>query len=63
MNKRIKPIDPQNITLEELMKQSLEIHELVSLAFPVGTKNESIYARMLKLMEELGELANEVLAK
>ncbi|MBP9747892.1 hypothetical protein KBD13_03095 [Patescibacteria group bacterium] len=28
----------------------------------VSTKNEIVFARMIKLMEELGELSNEVLA-
>ena len=51
------------MTLEELMEQSREIHELVSLAFPIESENEALYARTLKLMEELGELANEILAK
>jgi len=59
----IQPIDPKNVTLEELMQQSREIHELVSLAFPIESENEALYARTLKLMEELGELANEILAK
>jgi NTP pyrophosphatase (non-canonical NTP hydrolase) len=63
MTKQIHPIDPKSVTLEELMEQSREIHELVSLAFPIASENESIYARTLKLMEELGELANEILAK
>jgi len=45
------------------MEQSREVHELVSLAFPIDSENEALYARTLKLMEELGELANEILAK
>lgn len=63
MSKQITPIDPKKVTLEELMQQSLEIHELVSLAFPIESENEALYARTLKLMEELGELANEILSK
>lgn len=63
MTKQISPIDPKSVTLEELMEQSREVHELVSLAFPIDSENESLYARTLKLMEELGELANEILAK
>ena len=63
MTKQICPIDPKTVTLEELMEQSREIHELVSLAFPIESENEALYARTLKLMEELGELANEILAK
>jgi NTP pyrophosphatase (non-canonical NTP hydrolase) len=63
MAKQISPIDPKSVTLEELMEQSREVHELVSLAFPIDSENEALYARTLKLMEELGELANEILAK
>jgi len=63
MTKQISPIDPKSVTLEELMEQSREVHELVSLAFPIDSENEALYARTLKLMEELGELANEILAK
>ena len=63
MADNIHPIDPKSVTLEELMEQSREIHELVSLAFPIESENEALYARTLKLMEELGELANEILAK
>ena len=63
MPDHISPINPKTVTLEELMAQSREIHELVSLAFPIESENEALYARTLKLMEELGELANEILAK
>jgi len=63
MTKQISPIDSKSVTLEELMEQSREVHELVSLAFPIDSENEALYARTLKLMEELGELANEILAK
>lgn len=63
MSQQIQPINPKKVTLEELMEQSREIHDLVSLAFPIKSENEALYARTLKLMEELGELASEILAK
>lgn len=50
-------------TLEQLQKDYCDIHLMLNAQWPLDTPNERLAGRMLKLTEETGELANEVLTK
>jgi len=56
-------IDTQDLTLEEILQLTRDYHELLNQAFPIESDRERVFARTLKLMEELGEFANELLTK
>ncbi len=51
------------LTLEQLMADYRDIHLLLNAQWPLDSANERLFARMLKLTEEVGELSNEVLTK
>lgn len=52
-----------SLTLEEILQLTRDYHELLNQAFPIRSDHERVFARTLKLMEELGEFANELLTK
>lgn len=52
-----------SLTLEEILQLTRDYHELLNQAFPIRSDRERVFARTLKLMEELGEFANELLTK
>lgn len=52
-----------NLTLEELLSDYRDIHLMLNSQWPIESTSERIFARTLKLMEELGELSNEILTK
>lgn len=56
-------IDTQSLSLEEILQLTRDYHELLNQAFPIESDRERVFARTLKLMEELGEFANELLTK
>jgi NTP pyrophosphatase (non-canonical NTP hydrolase) len=53
----------QSLTLRQIISDYQDIHLLLNAQWPIESKNERLFARMLKLTEELGELSNEVLTK
>lgn len=52
-----------SLSLEQMLREYQDIHMMLNAQWPLETQNERIFARMLKLTEELGELSNEVLTK
>jgi len=52
-----------NLTLDELLSDYRDIHLMLNSQWPIESTNERIFARTLKLMEEIGELSNEILTK
>lgn len=52
---------PETLTLERLLAEYEDIHLMLNAQWPLESQNERVFARTLKLMEELGELSNEIL--
>lgn len=52
-----------DLTLDQLMADYRDIHLMLNAQWPIESDSERAFARTLKLMEELGELANELLTK
>ena len=55
--------NPQTFTLEQIMSDYRDIHLMLNAQWPLESQSERLFARMLKLTEEMGELSNEVLTK
>ncbi len=51
------------LSLEQLIQDYKDISLMLNAQWPLDTPNERLSGRMLKLTEETGELANEVLTK
>lgn len=51
----------ETLTLEKLLAEYQDIHLMLNAQWPLESQNERVFARTLKLMEELGELSNEIL--
>lgn len=52
-----------SLTLDQMISDYRDIHLMLNSQWPLETQNERVFARMLKLSEEMGELSNEVLTK
>lgn len=50
-------------SLEQLVADYRDIHLMLNAQWPLDTANERLAGRMIKLTEETGELANEILTK
>jgi NTP pyrophosphatase (non-canonical NTP hydrolase) len=50
------------MTLDELKKFAAEEKERLEKHFPIADKEKAIFARITKIMEELGELSEAVLS-
>lgn len=50
-------------TLEQLLSDYRDIHLMLNAQWPIESNNERVFARTMKLVEELGELSNEILTK
>lgn len=53
--------DQNSMTIAELVAQYQQVNQLLSQKFPLSDPETRKYAKMTKIMEELGELANVVL--
>lgn len=49
------------MTLQDLTTQYNEISEFLNDKWPLKSKEQRIFARSMKIMEELGELSDEIL--
>ncbi len=47
--------------LEELIAQYQDIHQFLNQNWPLASRMKRTFARTMKVVEELGELANEIL--
>ncbi len=50
-----------SMTLKQLSTEYQKIADFINLRWPLKNKEQRIFARTMKLVEELGELADEVL--
>jgi len=50
-----------SITLKQLTEQYREIGSFINDRWPLKNKEQRIFARTMKVVEELGELADEIL--
>lgn len=50
------------MTLQQLQQQYSEIAQQLSERWPMADKDHRIFARTVKVLEELGELADEILS-
>lgn len=51
------------LTLDQLISDYRDISMLLDANWPLENKNERVFARTMKLMEEMGEMSNEILTK
>lgn len=49
------------MTLDELVAEYQEISDFLNTRWPLKDKQQQIFARIMKLVEELGELSDEIL--
>ncbi len=49
------------MTLKELTNQYQQISQFLNKNWPLKTANQRVFARTMKIVEELGELADEIL--
>lgn len=57
-----KPVKlSSEITLQELIDQYRMIAEVINSQWPIESHDKKVLARTLKMMEELGELSDEIL--
>lgn len=49
------------MTLQELVSQYKEISEFLNTRWPLKNDEQRVFARTMKIMEELGELSDEIL--
>lgn len=50
------------MTLQQLQAEYLLIKAIIDEKWPIAEKNQRVFARTMKLVEELGELADELLS-
>ena len=51
----------QKMTIEELVAAYREIADFLNTRWPLKDKQQQTFARIMKLVEELGELSDEIL--
>jgi NTP pyrophosphatase (non-canonical NTP hydrolase) len=49
------------MTLNELTNEYQQISQFLNSHWPLKSKNQRVFARTMKIVEELGELADEIL--
>lgn len=49
------------LTLQQLIEQYREVGNFINTKWPLKTSEQRLFARIMKLVEELGELADEIL--
>lgn len=54
--------DTKEITLQELITQYQHIAQTINTQWPIENHDQRVLARTLKMMEELGELSDEILS-
>jgi NTP pyrophosphatase (non-canonical NTP hydrolase) len=50
-----------DLTIKQLVKDYKEVGDFLNNRWPLKDKNQQIFARTMKIVEELGELADEIL--
>lgn len=51
----------QDLTIKQLVQDYQEVGSFLNTRWPLKDKNQQIFARTMKIVEELGELADEIL--
>jgi NTP pyrophosphatase (non-canonical NTP hydrolase) len=54
-------MNQQKMTIEELIEAYREIADFLNTRWPLKDKQQQIFARTMKIVEELGELSDEIL--
>jgi len=49
------------MNIDQLINQYQEIHDFLNQNWPLKSKMKRVFARTMKVVEELGELSNEIL--
>jgi NTP pyrophosphatase (non-canonical NTP hydrolase) len=49
------------MTIKDLVNQYTKISEFLNTRWPLKNKEQKVFARTMKIMEELGELSDEIL--
>lgn len=52
---------PTSLTIDELMEQYTAIAAFLNERWPLKDKDHRVFARTMKMVEELGELSDEIL--
>lgn len=52
-----------DLTLDQMMNDYRDIALMLNALWPIESEAERVFARTLKLTEEMGELSNEILTK
>jgi NTP pyrophosphatase (non-canonical NTP hydrolase) len=50
-----------DLTIKQLTEDYKEVGDFLNTRWPLKDKNQQIFARTMKIVEELGELADEIL--
>ena len=50
------------MTINELVEEYRSIHSFLNQNWPLKNKDQRVFARTMKIMEELGELSDELLS-
>jgi NTP pyrophosphatase (non-canonical NTP hydrolase) len=53
----------EDLTLDQMMNDYRDIALMLNALWPIESEAERVFARTLKLTEEIGELSNEILTK
>ncbi|OGJ39579.1 MAG: hypothetical protein A2582_01885 [Candidatus Pacebacteria bacterium RIFOXYD1_FULL_39_27] len=57
----MKSVTNQKMTIEKLVTEYQEISNFLNKRWPLKDKEQQIFARTMKIVEELGELSDEIL--
>lgn len=57
-----KRTDSNSLTLQDLVDQYTVLAQKINQQWPIPNQNQRIFARTLKMMEEIGELSDEILS-
>lgn len=52
----------RSVTLQSLISEYQLIRQYINTNWPMGDKNAAVFARTMKIVEELGELSDEILS-
>ena len=50
-----------DLTIKQIIEEYKEVGDFLNTRWPLKDKNQQIFARTMKIVEELGELADEIL--
>lgn len=54
--------NPNSLTLDQLITEYQVIRQFIQANWPMADHNAAVFARTMKIVEELGELSDEILS-